>query len=220
MVRFLNMRLSPMPVTETIIRREDWEVRPRLTELRSDRDALLRVRTTAVGAAADATPFHPANAAGTLSYQHGTFGLRIEHVGTKGWQSDRTAGVEAISNTDIRVRFVFANVDVACDDEHEPRARSDKGAGAERLCAGNGLFDYLPRFADETDPTQEGWMTFFLMVAPDGAAELSRVMVKGGRFEKFLERLYLSDGSDLDTDAKLLDDDQTADQYDPKVARK
>src|SRR6267378_3995826 len=38
-------------------------------------DKLLRVRSVAISASADATPFHPANAAGTFAYQHGTFAL-------------------------------------------------------------------------------------------------------------------------------------------------
>jgi hypothetical protein len=57
---------------------------------------LLRVRSVALAAAADATPFHPANAAGTLSYQHGTFSLRDEHVGENEWVLSRPSGVEAI----------------------------------------------------------------------------------------------------------------------------
>ena len=58
------------------------------------------------------------------------------------------------------------------------------------------------------------------MVAPNGAAELSRAIVEGGRFTKFIERLYLSDGSDLDAEPKLLDNDERADEFDPHVARK
>jgi hypothetical protein len=209
-----------MPFAETKIRREDWEIGPRLAELRTDKEKLLRVRSVALGAAADATLFHPANAAGTLSYQHGTFSLRNEHVGQNEWVSDRPNGVEAIKNDAIRTRLVFANVDVACDDEHEPKARSDKGAGAERLCAENGLFDYLPRFADTSDVNGGGWTTYYLMVAQNGAAELSRATVENGRFAKFIERLYLSDGSDLDTEPKLLDNDERVDEFDPQVARK
>jgi hypothetical protein len=209
-----------MPFAETKILREDWEIGPRLAELRTNKEKLLRVRSTAVGAAADVTPFHPANAAGTLSYQHGTFSLRNEHVGENEWESDRPNGVEAIKNATIRTRLVFANVDVACDDEREPKARSDKGAGAERLCAGNGLFDYLPRFADISEVNDTGWATYYLMVAPNGAAELSRAIVEEGRFAQFIERLYLSDGSDLDTEPELLDNDERVDEFDPQVARK
>jgi hypothetical protein len=209
-----------MTFAETKICREDWEVGPRLAELRTSKEKLLRVRSVAIAAAADATPFHPANAAGTLSYQHGTFSLRNEHVGDNGWVSDRPNGVEVIKNAAIRTRIVFANVDVACDDGREPQARSDKGAGAERLCAGNGLFGYLPRFADISETNEDGWTTYYLMVALNGAAELSRAMVEKRRFAKFIERLYLSDGSDLDTEPKILDIDDQIDQFDPQIARK
>ena len=59
------------------------------------------------------------------------------------------------------------------------------------------------------------------MVAPDGAVEFSCATVKYGKFETFVERIYLSDGSDLDGDMKLdLGDLQNGDEFDPKVARK
>ncbi len=208
-----------MALAKTKILREDWEAKPRLKELRLDKDKLLIVRATAVGAAAEATPFHPANAAGTFSYQHGTFALRLENVGNHGWDSDRPNGVEAIKNDAIRVRVVFANVDVACNDEHEPKARSGKGAGAQRLCAGNGLFGDLPRYTDDS-PDDEGWITFYLMVAPDGAVELSRATVEHHQFKGFVERIYLSDGSDLGMEPEVGDDDVPADEFDPQVARK
>lgn len=208
-----------MTLTASEILRDDWEVSSRLAELLTAKDTLLRIRTTAVGAAADATPFHPANAAGTFSYQHGTFALRNEHVGQNGWQTERPGGVEAIKNDSIRVRIVFANVDVACNDEIEPKARSSKGAGAERLCVGNGLFGSLPRYTKAAS-SEDGWITFYLMVAPNGATELSRATVANGQFKQFVERLYLSDGSDLDTDAQILDDDQQVDDFDPQIVRK
>jgi len=207
-----------MSKAETSICREDWEVGPRLLALKTDKQKLLRVRSVAVGAAADATPFHPANAAGTFSYQHGTFSLRFEHVGKEGWEAERPNGVEAIRNVAIKTRIVFANVDVACDDENEPKARSDKGAGAERLCAGNGLFGNLPRFVDPGN--DQDWITYYLMIAPNGAAEMSQAVVENGKFSKYIERLYLSDGSDLDTDSKLLNDSDEVDIFDPQIARK
>jgi hypothetical protein len=207
-----------MGLTKARIFREDHEVNSRLAELRLEKAKLLSVRSIAVAAAADATPFHPANAAGTFSYQQGTFALRMEHDGD-GWASERPNGVEAIHNGAINVRVVFANVDVACHDEHEPRPRSGKGAGAERLCQGNDLFGGLPRYVDISG--EMAGTTYYLMVAPNGAAELSCATVKGGKWEKFIERLYLSDGSDLDGEAKLpLDDQEKGDEFDPKVVRK
>jgi hypothetical protein len=203
----------------TRVLREDWEVLSRLEYLDLEKAKLLNARTIAVGAAADATPFFPANAPGTLSYHYGTFSLRNEFVGDV-WTVDRTNGVETIKNEAKRIKVVFANVDIACNDNHEPKPRSSKGAGAERLCAGNDLFGGLPRYVRAPE-TEDGWTVFYLMVAPDGAAELSRPIVKGGTFKQYVERLYLSDGSDLDTEPTLsLDDDDIADDFDPQVARK
>jgi hypothetical protein len=206
-----------MSRVESIVRREPWEVAARMVELQLTVEGLLRVRAMAIAASADATPFHPANAPGTFSYHHGTFGLRKEYVG-KNWRLERPDGVEAIVNEKLKIRVVFANVDIACDDELKPKPRSRKGAGAERVCMGN-LFGSLPEYA----PTQpEGWMTFYLMVDPRGAAELTRPVVKNNTFSAWIERNYLSNGDDLDLDGKRvpLDDGDIADGFDPEVVRK
>lgn len=206
--------------TPARVLREEWEVVPRLVEMQLEKEKLLNTRSIAVGASADATPFFPANSPGTFSYHYGTFALRNEFVG-ENWEVDRSNGVETIKNECMRIKVVFANVDVACDDAHEPRPRSSKGAGAERLCAGNDLFGGLPRYVKVSGAGEDGWTVYYLMVAPNGAAELSRPIVKGGTFQQFIERLYLSDGSDLDAEPKLsLDDDDAATNFDPKVARK
>lgn len=127
-------------------------------------------------------------------------------------------GVEAIRNEERKVKLVFANVDVACNVDYEPKPRSSKGAGAEMLCAGN-LFGELPRYARASEI--RGWTTYYLMVAPDGAVELSCCAVRARTFKDFVERLFLSDGGDLDGELKhLLEDQDIADNFDPKVARK
>jgi hypothetical protein len=206
-----------MSRVETVVRREPWEVSARVAELQLTIEGLLRVRSIAIAASADATPFHPANAAGTFAYHHGTFALRNEYVG-KIWRLERPDGVEAIVNEKLKIRVVFANVDFACDDELKPKPRSRKGAGAERVCMGN-LFGSLPDYA----PAQpEGWVTFYLMVDPRGAAELTRPVVKNNTFTAWIERIYLSNGDDLDLDGNrlLLDDDDIADRFDPEVVRK
>ena len=86
-----------MSRVETVVHREPWEVSARLAELQLTIEGLLRVRSIAIAASADATPFHPANAAGTFSYHYGTFALRKEYVG-KNWRVERPDGVEAIVN--------------------------------------------------------------------------------------------------------------------------
>src|SRR5580704_14295658 len=167
-----------MSMVETVVRREPWEVAERLAQLQLGTiEQLLRVRPVAISASADATSFHPANAAGTFAYQHGTFALRKEFVG-KVWRLERPDGVEAIVNEALKVRVVFANVDIACDDELKPKPRSRKGAGAERVCMGN-LFGSLPEYAPQQPA---GWATFYLMVDQYGAAELTRPVVERSTF--------------------------------------
>lgn len=204
-----------MDSVESVVLREPWDVDRRLTELQLNRNRLLKVRLQAVSAAADATPFHPANAAGTFSYQYGTWGLRQEFVDDV-WQLDRIDGVEAIRNETVKVKVIFANVDIACSDEQPPKPRSPKGAGAERACSGN-LFPSLPRFAPrQTDE----WATYFLMVDVKGAAELTRPVIRGNTFGAYVERIYLSDGEDLRGTSLSLDDGDVTDNFDPQVARK
>lgn len=200
---------------ESVILSSPWDVDRRLAELQLDRVRLLRVREKALAAGANATPFHPANAAGTFAYQHGTFALRDEFVGDH-WRVDRPDGVEAIRNDKIKAQVVFANVDIACDDDQKPRPRSRKGSGAERVCSGN-LFERLPEYA----PRQpDGWKTYYLMVDESGAVELTLPVVEKGTFTGWIERLYLSDGSDLDRVPLGLEEGDVADDFDPQVIRK
>jgi len=205
--------MDPIP---TIILREPWEVDPRLAELALDRAGLLRVADMARNEGANATPFHCANAPGTFSYQYGTFALRREFVG-ESWRVDRSEGVEGIWNSSARTRVAYSNVDVCCNDVHGPKPRSKKGAGAERVCQ-LGMFDGLPQYA----PRQAGPnATFYLMVAEDGAVELTRPVIENETFSTYVERLYLRFGGDDDTPAaRPLDEDDAVANFDPQVARK
>jgi hypothetical protein len=200
-------------IVETRTVREELDVDLRLLELGLDRRLLLDVRDIARGAAANATPFHPANAAGTYSYQEGSWALRDRFVGEE-WDLDRTEGVEAIVNVKRGLRVSFSNVDIAAHDEKKPKPRSPKGAGAERACLGN-LFGFeLPEYAKLEG---DGLATYYLMVDERGAAELTRPVVEGRTFSAYVERIYLSDGSDTDLDKQFLDEGDRADDFDPLV---
>ncbi|MCV0371453.1 MAG: hypothetical protein K5845_18680 [Filomicrobium sp.] len=201
---------------EAKVWREPWDVDRRLAEMDLSRAELLEVRNIARASAANATPFHPTNAAGTFAYQDGSWALRDRHVGER-WSVDRSNGVEAIKNERLGLRVIFSNVDVACDDELKPKPRSPKGAGAERACMGNLFGSDLPEFA----PAQsKSIATYYLMVDERGAVELTRPVVKGRTFSAYVERIYISDGNDMVTDIFSLDDGDRADDFDPQVARK
>ena len=206
-----------MPFDSTTMFREPWDVDKRLAELGLTRSGLLRVRATAILEARNTTPDHCANAFGTFAYQYGSWALR-QVFGGKEWRLDRPNNVEAIWNDALKVRVIFSNVDIACDEEQEPKPRSDKGSGAERVCSGN-LFGNLPRYVVQQFV---GDATFYLMVDSKGAAELSRPVISGGTFSAYVERIYLSDGKDMSDDRFDItrDDDDIANNFDPQVARK
>jgi len=210
-----NPKLETEGRIETIVLDEPWDVDHRLSEMNLDRDGLMRVIGIAHNEALNTTPFHCVNAPGTLAYQQGTWALRDEYV-NKGWKVDRPNGVEAIFHDELGLRIVFSNVDVCCNAFSPPKPRSAKGAGSERVCNGT-LFETLPHYVK---PTASSDATYYLMMDENGAAELTRTVVSNGTFSGYIERIYLSQGGDLPNPTKSLDDDDAADDFDPKVARK
>ncbi len=204
-----------MAVVETKVSREPWDVDRRLAELGLNREKLLLVRDVAISESANATPFHAANAAGTFAYHNGTWALRDQFVGDD-WYVDRADGIEAIKSDATGIRIAYSNVDQAADDDHMPQPRTKKGAGAERA-AGDLFAGFLPAYAPAPGP---GPALYYLMVDEKGAAELTRPVVKNGRFTTAIERIFLSHGDDEDADAVIGDNSDAIDDFDPQVARK
>ena len=202
-------------MVETRLLKDSHEVERHLTELGLTKKGLIRVGIVALGARADATPFHPANAEGTFAYQHGTWALRDEFVGEY-WKTSNSDGVEAIVNITGTTKIIFANVDIACSDVQPPKPRSRKGAGAERACEGN-LFGSLPTFARNSS---DKCATYYFMLDPNGAAELTRPVIKGSTFSEYVERIYLGNVGESDDGISKFDQDDTAVVLDPVVARK
>jgi len=199
----------------TVIRKEPWEVNPRLLELLTSREKLLLVRDVAVSSAADATPFHCANAPGTFAYQNGTYALRDALIGTHDWCLDRPDNVEAVRSETANILIAFANVDLACVDEHQPKPRSQKGSGSERTSQ-TSLFASLPQFAPIPNDRRA---LFYVMVDENGAVEFSRPIIKNKTFVNSIERNYLSDGGDEKPFSRMFDSGDP-DHFDPQVIRK
>ena len=204
-----------MAAAETIVHREAWDVDLRLSQLKLTRKGLLAARDIALQERANATLFHCSNAPGTFSYHYGTWSIRHQFV-NKEWAVCRSDGIEGIRNATLKLKIAFANVDLACEDNHIPKPRSDKGAGAERAASG-GLFPGTPHYYAVTEPTDDAAL-YYLMVDQDGAAELTGPIVSKKTFATAIERIYLSDGGD--GGAALLGNDDIADGFDPQVARK
>lgn len=203
---------------ETIVRRDPWEVEPRLAELRMTSAGLRRVRDVAMTARTNITDYHAANASGTFAYQDGVWCLRDEFVGDV-WTMERPGGVEAIFNPAEKIRVAFANVDKCCEINHNPKPISVKGAGAERLCEAN-LFGVLPTFAKQQSAI--GIPLFYCMVDPEGRVELSRPTIEGNSFGPCVERNFISRGGDDDGGNKLVIDprDEGPVEITPTIIRK
>jgi hypothetical protein len=203
-------------VLHTTILQEPWEIEPRLKELGLTKDGLLEARDAAMSESANATAFHAANAAGTYSYHGGTWALRDRFVGGD-WVLDRADGVETIKNEKLKIKVAFSNVDLACNNSHVPKPRTKKGAGAERAIGADLFGGELPQYVTR----QSGeWHFYYLMVDQDGAAELTRPVVKGGTFIAAIERIYLSRGAG--DDGIEISDDTTdvAVEFEPQIVRK
>jgi hypothetical protein len=170
-------------------------------------------------AANGATPFHALNAEGTFAYHYGVFALRDEYATGEEWTIDRAENIEAIRSVNGSVRVTFSNVDQCCNDFQSPKPRSKKGGGAERACIANSLFESLPEFYSVKKPA--GIATYYCMLDPDGACELSLPIIEGASFKCCIERIYISRGGDnLDGDMIKPVDEDGLDDFDPVVVRK
>ena len=195
---------------------EPWDVDRRITELGLTKDGLVNAVQAARTASGNATALHPSNAAGTFGYHEGVAALRQEFIGEE-WVIDRKDGVETIRNDRKGLKIGFCNVDRACG-EKAPKPRSDKGAASERAC-GPMLFDPEElRYFIRDDAV--GLAFYYLMVDETGRAELTRPKISGKTFEGAVERIFLLSEGDEDETFLNLDDDGTAEDFEPKIVRK
>lgn len=158
---------------------------------------IVAVRDAAYMQMVDCSPLMAANAPGSLAYHYGVLEMRVQFLGDH-WELCREGGIEAIFNPKRNTKIVFQNVDVACSRVTNPKPRSEKGAGAERECQAN-LFEFYGVLAPtKVRVPQSGMAVHFIMVAEDGAVELSRPVVEDKKFTGFVNRVFVSDGSDIE----------------------
>lgn len=129
-----------MALVETTIRRDQWDVDLRLSQLGLTRAKLLAAVAVAMHERANATPFHPVNAAGTFAYQHGVWAIRNEFVGGM-WVEDKTDGVEGIRNETLGIKVAFpTSISRARTTTFRSRARTKGQVRSGRAVA-------VPRFS-------------------------------------------------------------------------
>lgn len=208
----------PRAVTKTYT--DDIDVDRRLAELGMDRKDIMDIRDVAVSMhATGSSPLFPANGAGQLAYQYGTRELRSTFL-KRGWVIDQSYGTNGVRHPDRKTITLYQNVDVACSLSNLPQARSRKGAGSERLSQGS-AFDLIEE-AVPTTYSGEGLEVevWYVMVAQDGAVEVTNALIKGGEFSEFIERIFVHDGSDFDRLGREESLDDDAIDFDIKISRK
>lgn len=209
-----------MPRAITQIHIDGIDVDRRLKELGMDRQDILDIRDVAASMhATGSSPLFPANGAGQLAYQYGTRELRATFL-KRSWTIDQSYGTNGVRHPDRKVVALYQNVDVACSLSDIPQARSRKGAGSERLSQGT-AFDLIEEVVPSTHSGEgldvEVW---YVMVAQDGAVEVTHAIIYNGEFSDFIERIFVHDGSDFVgfEDSGSSDDD--AIDFDITISRK
>lgn len=209
-----------MPRADTKVYFDDIDVDRRLAELGMARADILDIRSVAASMhATGASPLFPSNGAGQLAYQYGTHELRATFL-KRGWKIDQSYGTNGVRHPSRKIIALYQNVDVACSLSHLPQARSRKGAGSERLSQGS-AFELVEEIVPSTHSGEgldvEVW---YVMVAQDGAVEVTHALIKNGEFSDFIERIFVHDGNDF---SSLEEDDSSSDDaidFDIKISRK
>lgn len=209
-----------MPRAVTKIYIDDIDVDCRLAELGMSRQDIVDIRDVAASMhATGSSPLFPANGAGQLAYQYGTRELRATFL-KRGWVIDQSYGTNGVRHPDRKIIVLYQNVDVACRLSDLPQARSRKGAGSERLSQGS-AFDLIEEVVPSTHSGEgldvEVW---YVMVAQDGAVEVTLALIKGGEFSEFIERIFVHDGSNFDALEEDGSSDDDAIDFDIKISRK
>ncbi|KQM72866.1 hypothetical protein [Sphingomonas sp. Leaf20] len=200
---------------------EEYEIVPRLAQLRLRRDLLLDVVSAAVGGRRNATGYHPLSAGGLLSWIEGTGQLRRIFV-QRGWEVCRRDNIESIFNPEIGIKVVFQNAERAGDPLLEPLATSKKGAGSARAIE-LGQYELWPeeqakKFVEVTAST---WVLFVYSDGDDVRAELSfPKAINGEQFDGFHERILLVEKGGWGASVPIEDDGEPSAEYKVSVTRK
>ncbi|MCI2811193.1 hypothetical protein [Eoetvoesiella caeni] len=196
------------------------EVSDRLGQLGVSKDDLMQVIQAAVGARANATPFHPKSAPGMLAYIEGTFRLRSVLV-SKGWECYVCRdNIESVFNESKNLKIVFQNADLAGHPFADPVPSSRKGPGSARVVA-MGQSMLFPELSNELPPELRAkvWYLFVQAEGLDVRAELScPISIQDDRFHGFSERIMLVQEGEWDTPD--LSYDRQLPELEVKVSRK
>ena len=183
-----------------LIVQDDRSISARLRELfDASLDEMIRIVIEAAGAKADSVDDDPVTAPGTFAYIYGTRAIR-RTFRAKGWEIDRTNGVESVFHPERGLKMVFQNADLAAVETQEPRAISEKGNASERAVrlGQRWLFPEM-EMIEVSRATANLWYLFVSIEGMDIRAELSRPRsIADGQFAGFHERIFILQRGGLD----------------------
>ncbi|MDO5622568.1 MAG: hypothetical protein Q4G24_13985 [Paracoccus sp. (in: a-proteobacteria)] len=190
----------------------------RLEALGLTRASLLATADTALAAGRDVSPFALKMAPGMNRYLVGGESLRGEHVGDR-WEPYRRGNLEGIISRDGQTIVYFQNA-ISCCQLHLPQPRSKRGPQSEKMSSIN-LFEatgiHLPHLIKGREMSCAA--VYYLLVDDDGRVELSSMVIEGGFFTSYGERIILRADSDLDP-AVILPEEAPAPVLEIAISRK
>ncbi len=178
---------------------EDFEVIPRLTQLKLPKELMLEIFDRALGERSNVTASDPAGTGGNEMRRWLVRYLRDEKfLKELGWRPCAYEQIEGIRHDGLRLKLVVMNTD-ACTGMPEklPKNVAEKGAASERLiarnCAHPRLFEDEPK-SDEDDAVKGYDLWYFCAFAGESyaTAEISRPNgIVDGVVSSFSERIIL-----------------------------
>lgn len=208
---------------------EKQSTEQRLQALGLTKEGLMLVARNSLIARNEAVENHPSNAPGTLTYIEGVRSLRDAFCGDD-WVIYKPDNLELIHNERLGIKVGFQNVDIACNLDSPPVARSKKGFGSVRACIGNEnhslpLSSVMDMPLPQDTQTHDASVLYYLMVDTDGAAELSCPTIKRGEFHRFVERIFIATADELEDfkperDAETPNDPNPSEEYEFKITPK
>ena len=226
---------NQMPLVVQIIKNteeQDFEkqsTEERLQTLGLTKEGLMLVARNSLSARNEAVINHPTNAPGTLTYIEGVRSLRDIFCGND-WAIYKPDNLELIHNEELGIKIGFQNVDIACNLDSPPIARSKKGFGSVRACIGNEnhslpLSSVMDMPLPQDVKIHDTSVLYYLMLAEDGAVELSCPTIKRGEFHLFVERIFIATADELENfkperDTEISNDPNPSEEYEFEITPK
>ncbi len=194
----------------------EHEVRSRLTQLDIKNDQISIIAKRAISQKLNAVSNHPANAPGTFAYHEGVRAMRDVLIDGEKWNKLTENGIEYVENPIKKIRIIYQNVDIACNQKHDPQPISKRGGSAKCDVINSNQTDL---FGFESTPSN----VWVICVSENNGiinAEFSlpTVMLKNGSFSQFSERIFILQDSEIENATNSFDDNSgNGENYDDDI---